>query len=484
MIRRNIYKWHRKLSIVALVPVLLWTLSGVMHPLMSNFKPELAKKFLIPKPLNTAQVQLDLDSVLTQNNIESFQNFRFVNYDNQLYYQLRIEGNHELMYFHAQTGAFLPNGDQLYAKQLAYTFAGENAGEVKDISVVTSFDHEYVEISRLLPAYRIAFNRADGLIVFVDTSSDRLGSATNDLRITFQKIFKWAHSWEFLNVSVPLRISVMIFFAITALLASISGVLVYGVMWENIKKSRGTATRKWHRNLGLLMSFALLMFACSAIAHMLPKYNEFDRSKFNNHQTYQSENIDFSVLEALSDSTIAVTNLSLAEFNGETYLQRFEKKGRKVEKRYFNINTKKELENGDQAYAVFLANTYGNHTTKEVVSVNPIFKFEHEYGFINKLLPVQKVQYKGTGNERLYVETATGRLGAKIEDSAAFSGFLFAYFHKYHFLDFMGKVTRDSIMSFFALGNFLVAFLGLIMLLKKPKAKKRAIKEKKNVVYN
>ncbi len=96
-----------------------------------------------------------------------------------------------------------------------------------------------------------------------------------------------------------------------------------------------------------------------------------------------------------------------------------------------------------------------------------ITKFKGEYGFVNKRLPVYKVQYDLPNNERIYVETSTGKLGAKIENKLAVSGFLFAYLHKYHFLDFAGKTTRDIATVFFAFGNFVVALLGLILLLRK-----------------
>ena len=49
---KRFYQWHRKLAYVIAVPLILWALSGLLHPMMSNwFKPDIAKKFIIPKPI-------------------------------------------------------------------------------------------------------------------------------------------------------------------------------------------------------------------------------------------------------------------------------------------------------------------------------------------------------------------------------------------------------------------------------------------------
>jgi uncharacterized membrane protein YukC len=36
-IKQNMYKWHRTLGIITLIPVIFWTLSGIMHPFMAHF---------------------------------------------------------------------------------------------------------------------------------------------------------------------------------------------------------------------------------------------------------------------------------------------------------------------------------------------------------------------------------------------------------------------------------------------------------------
>ncbi|MEH0154500.1 PepSY domain-containing protein [Limibacter armeniacum] len=475
--KNKIYQWHRKLSIIALVPVLFWTISGVMHPLMSNFKPKIERSFLKPLPLDKTKVKLELDSILQLHQIPTLINFRFVTLDSEVYYQVKTTAIAPLMYFNASDGTELKDGDVHYAKQLARQFTGKDAGNITTVTTVVSHDNEYAEIFRLLPAYRVAFDRADGLRLYVDTSSDRLGTSVNNASAGWSAFFRNAHSWSFLDIHPAIRITIMLFFVLSAFLAAASGVYVYTIMWQSIrnkqKAKRVPVTRRLHRGLGIAMSFALMLFAFSASMHMLPKYTPDDRSSYNNEQVYPINNLQFSVLEALDKATDTLENLSLADFRGQPYIQQFHlgKNGKSIT--YTNLATGDTLADGDRQYAIYLANLYSGHPQDEVVETSLITKFGGEYGFVNKRLPVYKVQYKTDGNERLYIESSTGKLAAKVVDSEALSGFIFGYFHKYHFLDFAGKAVRDSIMVTFALGNFLVALLGMLMLLKQPKQKKK-----------
>ena len=88
-VKRNMYKWHRTIGLITVIPVIFWTLSGLMHPFLSNwFKPQIAHQILVPKPINKGQIKLTLQDILLKNNIQEFKNFRIVNFDQQTYYQL------------------------------------------------------------------------------------------------------------------------------------------------------------------------------------------------------------------------------------------------------------------------------------------------------------------------------------------------------------------------------------------------------------
>ncbi|GAA4834532.1 PepSY domain-containing protein [Algivirga pacifica] len=478
--KQKVYQWHRKISIIALVPVLFWTLSGIMHPLMSNFKPQLAQRFVRPTPVDFSGIQLSLDSVLRLQAVDSLQNFRVVNLAGKSYYQVNEQEGQALRYFDAISGEELVDGDHVYAKQVATAYAGEQAGAIKSITQLTAYDDEYLEIFRLLPVYRVNFENEEGLRLYIHTASGQLGTSMNNARANWLQFFRYAHSWSFLDGNTPLRITVLIILAIAALLSAGSGIYVYGVMFKVIndkkKASRVPMHRRLHRGLGIGMSFALLMFALSAIAHMLPKYTPDNRLAFNNNYIYTADELSGIVFE----EEVGIVNYSLARMGEETYLQKHYASKRGTQIKYQGPRSAQVLDNGDEAYAKYLANKFAQKEAKDIASVTAVTKFKGEYGFINKLLPVYKVQYKAAGNERIYVHTPSGKMAARVVDKEALSGFIFAYFHKYHFLDFAGKVIRDSIMVIFAAGNFLVALLGLIMLLKKQSAPQK--KEKGTLV--
>ena len=76
-IKQNIYKWHRTLGIITIIPVFFWCLSGLMHPFMAHFfKPTIAHERLETKPIDKSQLTLSIQEVLQKNKIAEFKNFR------------------------------------------------------------------------------------------------------------------------------------------------------------------------------------------------------------------------------------------------------------------------------------------------------------------------------------------------------------------------------------------------------------------------
>ena len=155
------YKWHRTLGIITLIPVIFWTLSGIMHPFMTHyFKPEIAHEKLEIKPIDNSKIKLSLQEVLKRNEIELFKNFRIINFENQTYYQIKTVRN-EYLYFNTQTAKKLQNGDQKYAEYLARYFIDDKKSNISNIEFVTEFTSQYKYINRYLPVYKITFDRDD-----------------------------------------------------------------------------------------------------------------------------------------------------------------------------------------------------------------------------------------------------------------------------------------------------------------------------------
>ena len=95
IIKRNMYKWHKIIGLITIIPVIFWTFSGLMHPLMSHWlKPKIAKEFIAAMPINEKNLVLGVADVLSLNKIAKFKNFRIVSFDNQnnnqTYYQVKM----------------------------------------------------------------------------------------------------------------------------------------------------------------------------------------------------------------------------------------------------------------------------------------------------------------------------------------------------------------------------------------------------------
>ena len=51
--KKLLYTFHRKFAIWLAIPLVLWALSGILHPMMANwFKPHIAQTFIPPSPLS------------------------------------------------------------------------------------------------------------------------------------------------------------------------------------------------------------------------------------------------------------------------------------------------------------------------------------------------------------------------------------------------------------------------------------------------
>jgi uncharacterized iron-regulated membrane protein len=124
------------------------------------------------------------------------------------------------------------------------------------------------------------------------------------------------------------------------------------------------------------------------------------------------------------------------------------------------------LHDGEKTYASYLAGMFSKNNGSDIRSITAITRFEGEYGFVNKRLPVWKVQYELNDRERYYIETATGKLAVRIQDRDLYEGYSFALLHKHHFMDFAGKTGRDISTMFWAMAVVVMIGFGIVLYLK------------------
>lgn len=154
-----------------------------------------------------------------------------------------------------------------------------------------------------------------------------------------------------------------------------------------------------------------------------------------------------------------INKISLADFNGHAYYQVTNNKKQVL---YFDAANGRELPNGDQQYAAYLSNYYGEGGFP--VGITRITQFDNDYGFINKRLPVQKVNY--ANGEGRYIETTTAKLATKVAPLDRTEGLSFIFLHKFFWMTWAGKDIRDIVSMLCALNVLIVALLGFTAFIK------------------
>ncbi|UOQ79464.1 PepSY domain-containing protein [Hymenobacter sp. 5414T-23] len=330
MVQRNMYRWHRIIGILTVIPVIFWTLSGLTHPLMSNwFRPKIAREFLVPVP--APRLTVPLGQVLRQNHVPSLRNVRLVRWKGQPAYQVLVESpTAVLRYFSAATGLALPTtADRQYAEQLARYFAQDTAAQVASAERLTAFNGEYKFVNRLLPVWKITFDRPDGLTVYVETMPARMATFNNHTRRAFIRVFDLLHNWSFLELvgSNTFRVLIMLGLLTIILASTLSGLVLYGFMWKRFRKPRSAQDnlgwlRKYHRQVGLAVAFVTFTFAGSGAFHVYLKLHPDDRLRYQHAPAIPLGQLQVD-LTALPLQWKTVQNVALAEFEGQVYYQVF-----------------------------------------------------------------------------------------------------------------------------------------------------------------
>lgn len=467
--KRNFYLWHRYLGIATCAVVFVWSISGFLHPLMSWTQPRPAKMMLPPAPLKAESLGVTPAEALQKNNLTQLKDFNIVSFNNQSYYQVNTHEDAPLTYLSTRDGALLENGDDQYAVWLARQYLQEFNAPVTNVAAVRDFDHEYKIINKLLPVYRVQFARGDGMRAYVDTSTGLLGTLDNHFKARLLWLFSNLHNWDWLSFSDTARISVLVLFSLIAIAMAISGLLVYGFFWKTFKPlnehTRNTRNllKKYHRRIGVTVSITMLLWAVSAAYHAIekPAIRAEAKTKYA-PQAFSPADPVFPLERLLTTGSNQkpVTNVSLVRLDGKAAYQLF-RSDRRIE--YFDCESGTPLDGAGERYARELARTFSGLGDQQIVSVQPVTQFDQEYGFINKRLPVMRVEYNDANHTRYFVEPAAGVLSLQLADQKRLESYSFNFLHKWHFLDWAGKKTRDVVMMIFVLLQALVSVSGLAM---------------------
>ncbi|OOQ59226.1 hypothetical protein BC343_29070 [Mucilaginibacter pedocola] len=440
---------------------------------MSNwFRPTIAQESFKPLPQSQIKPALSIRQVLDKNNIRQFRNFGLIAFEGQGYYQVMTPDS-AVNYYAANTGELFKNGDQTYAKFLARYFTQDSTSSIKGITLQKNFDAHYQPINHLLPVWKISFDRPDGMDVYIETTQSRMGTFNNNTRKAMLVFFEQLHTWQFLAAIGGEQFRVVVLLIVVGLMffSLLSGLVIYGLFWKKFKtatenrKQAGRAdkrfTHRFHRQLGLIVSFVMFTFTVSGAFHLYVKLHNGGSEEKVYSQLISTNELTASNLQLpLADSVILRSGI--VKFDGKSYYQLT---SGKKEVQYFDVQNGQELNGGDELYAAFLSNFYhsgAKPTAKPAIT--QIRQFDHEYGFINKRLPVQKVAYPNGDN--WYIETSTSALATKVAGIDRAEGLSFIFLHKYFGMSWAGKNVRDVVSMLAALGVLVVSLFGFAAFLK------------------
>jgi uncharacterized iron-regulated membrane protein len=329
--------------------------------------------------------------------------------------------------------------------------------------MLTAFDKEYKSINRLLPVYKVGFERPDGIRIYVETTQDRFAFAMDNKRAAFDTVFRLLHTWDWLDVFGKGKQAILFVLTSLAFVTSIMGIyLFFATKSKKVNGNGLVKARRWHRYTAIVAALFTLMWTFSGAFHALSKFREDNRERYFVSNRFAAARLHLPPDSLMQIVGTPVTNISIVKLDTATYWQVYTKAGLQ----YVNMHNHSLLPDGDAKYAVFLAGRFSGNREQSVRAVTPVIKFTDEYNFTDKRLPVWRVAYDSRQHERYYVETKTGRLSVRVDDADMVEGYSFALFHKHHFMDWGGKALRDFSTMLWALVQVLMVTAGLVLYFK------------------
>ena len=474
--KKVIYQIHRKLALWLALPVILWALSGLLHPMMANWlKPAIAKKFIAPAALDISASLMTPAEVFAD--VAELHQLKVIGVGERVVY-LGIKPDQSQLYRDALTGEHLATGAEGYAEQLARAYADDHDSKLLSITKITEFGANYSTINRLLPVYRVKLDREDGLEVVVDPRTGRLATYDSPSKRLFAKLFAWFHTWSFLGAADSvLRITVVLVVSGLAMLVSFSGLLSLILLKARRPKNQSGSvegskvttkvtrkmkpSRRLHRVLGGISAVFFFSFGLSGVFHVVMKYDYDDSTQWVSQQVTQTGSLSLSMAKVAKIGGKPLSKVSLAVIGDSPYY-RVVTLGRSAEVMMVSASEGEVLSSGDEVYAKELALEFAEYGSEQITKTELIGGFRADYGFIFKRLPVWRVSFQGQNYWQYTVDTEDAHMSMRTSALSLVEALSFVNFHKLHFLDFTGKQTRDIASLVLMLLILSVVFLGLL----------------------
>lgn len=492
--RARLWKLHQWLGLLSCVGMLMWGLSGITHPVMSRLQPRPAA-FMPPSLQWDAGSMPSPKGALSAMGITQLGSLHTVALDGRMHWLAHADEAQAGVLFDGRSGAVVARGEARLAEALARHYTGLQQDAVTSVRLLTAFDDDYLPVNRLLPVWRVSFARDDHLSAYIDTRQMRLATLNDDTKRATGRFFRWAHTWQFMDDAPGLQQALM-----SALLACIGFSALTGLyFWWAMRGSAGQrlAARpmsRWHRRLGLTVALTSLTFAGSGAYHLWHDALSSEPAMAPMHARPVADMSD-AAWQALQQAASGkpMGRVDWVAFDGGSAWWSSgpgQGPGKAQVAALAQVSPEHDAHAHHHASSSGKAPGHGNallvdaqgHVVPDaartlaralaaahsglpadrITRVDMVARFDGEYGFLNKRLPVWRVAFDAPEHPRYYVEPGTGALAARVDDSDAREGWSFSVLHKWNIGD-IDKDLRDVLGAAFALGNVLVALMGLML---------------------
>ena len=193
----------------------------------------------------------------------------------------------------------------------------------------------------------------------------------------------------------------------------------------------------WHKRLALLACLGIFSWAGSGMLHPLMGYLQpRPQIMATPQQVLPLDNLR-SPAQVLGAAGVAqVQGLRLLVLAGEPYYQA--RLAGELQPRYWHARSGQAVELAG-AHAESLARHYLG-SDEPLAYAGSIERFTSEYAFINRLLPVARVDTQRDDSLRLYVDLFHDRLGTLVDQRKAWFSVFFQTMHSFRWLDAAGPL--------------------------------------------
>ena len=480
-------RFHLAVALIGGLVLLAWGGSGLLHPLMVTFGPQQSVYYPPARALALQDI-MPIERILANAGITTALAVKIVVAESDNLLQVTQGEFDARRYFSLTDGRELPDYDIRHAVFLARHYLGLSPEDsaVRAVDKLTGFTPDYPWVNRLLPVYRVSFDRDDNLAAYVDTQTNALAGVTNNFKETVQAGFRALHTWGWFPASGPwLRTAALAALVSVLFVMALSGVVMLITMRRRMS---GNSARRWHRFAGWGLALPLLALSGSGVFHVL-QYGVTERGKalqlsppitltgveFPLHEQWQrmTAGLDVTTVSIVEDADGRhLYRLGLALPRGQTAPSgaaairnaRFDGVARTGPALYVDARTGEPWPAGDEALALQLGERFTGAGPDAIVRHHLVTRFGPEYDFRNKRLPVWQLDYGAPINATVFVDTTSGVLADVTHDTDKPERWSFSMLHKWNFLLAFGRPTQNIVVVVIVLGAIIfMAGFGLRM---------------------